>query len=179
MAWLKRRETEPASRGGWIQAIGIGLVIITAWIGGRLTAPGKVRTEVQTVTVVKTVPDEIGLARLRKRIAELEAIVKEKDAAIAQADAARRNAEAELALLEQELAAAKDEIQRLMAELSKPPAAVVSDANAQCPQCNHLMQVRLGLKNERIRCNNCGLIMSAKSAWARRAYVLDQITRQR
>jgi hypothetical protein len=156
--------------------IGVVLLIVAAWALGYRSGP--VRVEVRTVTHTKTVEvpviDNSEINRLSKRLAE-------RDAAIAQAEAARRNAEAALAQLRQELAGAKNEIQRLLAELAKPPTvvALVEEFNAQCPKCAYLMNVGEGMRNEQIRCRHCGLIMSAKTAWARRAFVLSRQKGQR
>ena len=151
--------------------IGVVMLIVAAWTLGYRSGPVKVevRTVTQTKTVEVPVIDTSEINRLRKRLAE-------RDAAFALAEAARRNAEAALARLRQELAAAKNDIQRLLAELAKPPTVVtlVEEFNAQCPKCGHLMNVGEGMRNEQVRCRHCGLIMSAKTAWARRAFVLNR-----
>jgi hypothetical protein len=149
--------------------IGVVLLIVAAWALGYRSSP--VRVEVRTVTHTKTVEvpviDNSEINRLSKRLAE-------RDAAVAQAETA-------LARLRQELAGAKNEIQRLLAELAKPPTvvALVEEFNAQCPKCAYLMNVGEGMRNEQIRCRHCGLIMSAKTAWARRAFVLSRQKGQR
>ena len=57
--------------------------------------------------------------------------------------------------------------------------ALVEEFNAQCPKCAYLMNVGEGMRNEQIRCRHCGMIMSAKTAWARRAFVLSRQKGQR
>jgi len=153
--------------------IGIIVLVVGAWTIGYRSGPVKtqVRIEARTETVEKRVPDEAAIARLRKQMADLMA---QKDAAIARADVARRKAEAALAQLREELAAANAEIQRLLAELSAKPQAPTSTVNAMCISCGHQMYVGPGMRNEKIRCHNCKTIMSARSAWARMAYVLDR-----
>lgn len=153
----------------------IVVLVVGAWTVGYRSGPVKVRTlvrtEVRTETVEKLVPDEAAIARLRKQMA---ALIAEKDAAIARIDAARREAEAALAKVRQELAAANAEIQRLLAEQAAKPEVPTSTANAMCIKCGHLMFIGEGMRNERIRCRNCGMMMSAKNAWARMNYVLDR-----
>jgi len=154
---------------------GIVVLVVGAWIVGYRSGPIRVktllRTEVRTETVEKLVPDEAAIARLRKQMADLTA---EKDAAIARADAIRREAEAALAKLRQELAAATAEIDRLTAELAAKPTVATSAANAMCIKCGFQMYIGQGMRNERIKCRNCGMMMSVKNAWARMAYMLDR-----
>lgn len=164
--------------------VGVVILVLGAWTAGYSTAPVKTveRTVVKPVvqTVEKTIVDHSMIDRLRGRIAALEAELRAgKEAASAQADAARRAAEAALAALEQargELAAANAEIGRLKDELAVVRVVRIRriDGTGQCPQCGHLMQVSEKLRNEQIRCRQCGLIMSVKTAWAHRAYVLDR-----
>jgi hypothetical protein len=152
--------------------VGMVILIIAAWWIGYRSAPEKKVVQTVTRTVEKTIRDDSLVDSLRRRLAALGS---EKNAAIARAEAERRNAEAALAKLRRELSAAKAEIERLRRELAaKPQVEVVADEpNAQCVACGHLMNIGDSLRNERVRCRNCGAIMSAKSAWARRAYVLD------
>ena len=156
-------------------AVGIVVLVVGAWTVGYRSGPVKIKTQVRietrTETVEKLVPDEAAIARLRKQMADMMA---EKDAAIARADAARRKAEAALAQLREELATANAEIQRLLAELAEKPQAPTATVNAMCIKCSHRMFIGSGMRNEQIRCHNCKTIMTAKSAWARMAYVLDR-----
>jgi hypothetical protein len=148
---------------------GVVVLIVGAWMLGYSSAP--VKTVVRTIakpvvqSVEKIVVDNSMIDRLRKRIA---ALIAQKDSAIADAQAALEKAHSQLA-------AAADEIERLKHELANKPVIAVRriDGTGQCPHCGHLMQVSEKLRNEQIRCRQCGLILSAKTAWAHRAYVLD------
>jgi len=145
--------------------VGVVLLIIGAFAVGIRSAP--IKTVVTTVekpvvrTVERVVTDTSGMERLRSQLAALRA---EKDAALAA-----------LAKLRRELAAALAECDRLTRELNAKPVVqnTTPEANAQCVACGHLMDVRLSILKEQIRCRNCGRIQSARSAVARRAYVLD------
>jgi predicted RNA-binding Zn-ribbon protein involved in translation (DUF1610 family) len=144
--------------------VGLGLI----WL-----MPPMPKTVVQTVReVVREIPPPV-VGTLQSRIAGLEAEdQRQKIELAAQAEEARRQAEARakaearLRGVERQLASARQ--QPKQAAKPKTPAAT-----GECIACGHLMQVGRGLKGENIKCHNCGTIMGARSARARRAYTLN------
>lgn len=144
---------------------------LLAALGLVWLVPPVPKTVVVNVREVIREIDPPVLGTIQTQVARLEKDTqRQKGELAAQVEAAgreaegRAKAEARLRVLEKQLAAAA---QKPKTQAKKPAA------NGECVACGHLMHVGRGLAGESIRCHNCRTIMSARSAWARRAFTLN------
>lgn len=157
-----------AERGGWIQAVVAGLLIVAAFMGGQKFGP--VKTEVVTIDrpvdriVEKPVTDKKGVNELWDR---LRAEQKEKDrlaAELQEMEAKLRQAE-----LDKQAALAAVTPKRTTAHKWPPlnTAWPPDSSAATCTYCNEDMLISGEKGGNTVRCFECGGDIIAQNAIVR------------